>query len=208
MQGRHASRSFLRRLTVGAAALTAALACSAVAADSGRSRHDADQMLQKITRITSNGISSQPAPRSTTITQRELNSFLAFHAREGLPSGVLDPVVQIAPAGKLTGRAMVDLDQVRKAQGSNGSGAMALLGGRLPVQATGVLRTSNGVGKFELQEAWVGSIPIPRTLLRQIVAHYSRTPDAPEGIDLEAPVELPVGIREIRTGEGQAIIVQ
>lgn len=214
-----ASRSRSRvNATAAAAVAVAVIAGTAALADSARTRRDADQMLRKIALITSHGLTAQaatssaaappPPTRSTTVTERELNSFLAFHGRDGLPAGVLDPAVQIAPAGRLTGRAIVDLDQVRKAQKAEGYSAMSLLTGRLPVQATGVLRTSNGVGKFELQEAWVSNIPIPKTLLREIVSHYSRGPDAPEGIDLEAPFELPVGIREIRTGEGQAIVVQ
>lgn len=178
-----------------------------VVADVPRSRADADALLRKIAAITTNGFSEAPARRTTTVTEREVNSFLAFHGRTGLPTGVLDPAVKIAPAGRLTGTAIVDLDQVRQARRDAGF-AVSLLTGRLPVQVAGVLRTSNGVGKFELREAWVSSIPVPKTVLQEIVAHYSRTPDAPQGIDLDAPFELPAGIREIRTGEGQALVVQ
>jgi hypothetical protein len=165
-------------------------------------------MLQKIALIATNGLAQRTAERHTTVTEGELNSFLAVHARSELPAGVIDPVIKIAPAGRLTGTAIVDLDAVRKARRDDGFSAVSLLTGRLPIQAAGVLRTSNGVGRFELQEAWVSSIPIPKALLQEIVAHYSRTPDAPEGIDLEAPFELPAAIREIRTGQGQAIVVQ
>jgi hypothetical protein len=198
------SRSLL--LSLLAVCATLSLAAVVVRADVPGSKVDADQMLQKIALITTNGLAERPAPRSTTVTEGEVNSFLAIHARKDLPAGVIDPVIKIAPAGRVVGTATVDLDAVRKARGD--SGLMSLLSGRLPIQAAGVLRTSNGVGKFELQEAWVSSIPVPKALLQEIVAHYSRTPESPEGINLDAPFELPVGIREIRTGQGQAIVVQ
>jgi hypothetical protein len=186
----------------------AALVSSVVRADVARSKVDADQMLQKIVLIATNGLSQRPAPRNTTVTEQEVNSFLAIHARKDLPAGVIDPIIKIAPAGRLTGSAIVDLDAVRKAQRDAGFSAVSLLSGRLPIQAAGVLRTSNGVGKFELHEAWVSGIPVPKALLQQIVAHYSRTPESPEGVNLDAPFELPASIREIRTGQGQAIVVQ
>ena len=189
-------------------ALLAAVGAARPVADSALTRAHANQMAQKMTQIALRGLSAQPASRHTVISERELNSFLAFHARREIPPGVRDPTVTIAPAGRLVGRAIVDLDEVRKARQAAGLSAPMLMTGRLPIQATGVLRTSNGVGKFELQEAWVSSIPIPKTLLQQIVAHYTRTPDSPDGIDLDAPFALPSAIREIRTSEGTATIVQ
>jgi hypothetical protein len=200
------ARRFLRLIFIGCLALVVATAV--VLADVPHTRAEADQMLQKIALIATNGLAQRPAERHTTVTEGELNSFLAVHARSELPAGVIDPVIKIGPAGRLTGTAIVDLDAVRKARRDDGFSAVSLLTGRLPIQAAGVLRTSNGVGRFELQEAWVSSIPIPKALLQEIVAHYSRTPDAPEGIDLDAPFELPAAIREIRTGQGQAIVVQ
>jgi hypothetical protein len=201
-----AIRSPLRYLI--AIGVTIALVSPLVRADVARSKADADQMLQKIALIATNGLSERPASRSTTVTEREVNSFLAIHARKDLPAGVVDPAIKIAPAGKLTGTALVDLDAVRKARSDSGFSAASLLTGRLPVQVAGVLRTGNGVGRFELHEAWVSSIPIPKALLQDIVAHYSRTPESPEGINLNAPFELPASIREIRTGHAQAIVVQ
>jgi len=189
-------------------ALLGAASAARPEADSSLTRALANQMAQKITQIALHGLSAQPASRHTVVNQRELNSFLAFHARKEIPPGVMDPTVTIAPAGRLVGRAIVDLDEVRKARQAAGLSAPLLMTGRLPIQAAGVLRTSNGVAKFELQEAWVSSIPIPKALLQQIVAHYTRTPDSPDGFDLDAPFALPSAIREIRTGEGTATIVQ
>ncbi len=104
---------------------------------------------------------------------------------------------------------MVDLDAVRKESPPKSLlDPKNLLIGRLPIAATGVLTTSNGVGRFALESASVGGLPIPKVLLQEIVSYYSRTPERPEGLNLDDPFSLPVRIREIQVSRGQAIVVQ
>jgi hypothetical protein len=76
------------------------------------------------------------------------------------------------------------------------------------VSATCMLKTANGVGRFELESASVGSVPIPKVLLQEIISHYSRTKENPSGLSLDDPFALPSRIREIQVERGQAIIVQ
>ena len=56
--------------------------------------------------------------------------------------------------------------------------------------------------------AGVAGVPIPKVVLQEIVSHYSRSPEKPQGIGLDDPFLLPANIREIQVGLGQAIIVQ
>jgi hypothetical protein len=44
--------------------------------------------------------------------------------------------------------------------------------------------------------------------LQELVGFYSRTSANPAGIDIDAPFELPAGIREINVEAARAIIVQ
>jgi hypothetical protein len=179
------------------------------AAEVQRTRADADQLLRKIALIATHGLSAQKKSLRTPVTESELNSFLEFHARSEIPAGVLEPVVTIEEAGRLRGRALVDLDEVKKAQaGAGGFGVLSMLSGRVPVEAVGTLNTTNGVAQFHLEQAIVSGVPVPKALLQQVVSYYSRTPENPEGIDLEAPFPLPANIRQIETLRGQAIIVQ
>jgi hypothetical protein len=179
------------------------------AADVQRTRADADQLLRKIALIATHGLSAQKKSLRTPVTESELNSFLEFHARSEIPAGVLEPVVTIEEAGRLRGRALVDLDEVKKAQaGTGGFGVLSMLSGRVPVEAVGTLNATNGVAQFHLEQAIVSGVPVPKALLQQVVSYYSRTPENPEGIDLEAPFPLPANIRQIETLRGQAIIVQ
>ena len=179
-----------------------------VAADAARSKADADAMLRKIAIIATHGLGERPASRQTAVSERELNSFLAFHARSEIPPGVIDPAVSIDDAGRLTGRAIVDLDEVRKARQGDAFGVLSLVSGRVPVEATGVLRTSGGSGQFTLDAAYVSGVSVPKALLQEVVSYYSRSAENPGGIDIEAPFELPVNIREIQTRKGEAIVVQ
>ena len=49
---------------------------------------------------------------------------------------------------------------------------------------------------------------IPKSLVQELLSYYSRTPETPAGINMDDPFELPSAIKEIRIGEGSAVIVQ
>ena len=188
-----------------------ALACLGVAvrAEVAASRRDATQLKQKIAAITAHAEKPPGQPLKTTVTEGEVNSYIVYEAREQVPVGVVDPYVTILGSGRVSGRAIVDLDAVRKQKNPTSLlDPMNYLMGKLPVTATGVLKTSNGVGRFELESAAISRVPVPKILLQEIVSYYSRTPDKPAGIGLDDPFALPARIREIQVQRGQAIIVQ
>jgi hypothetical protein len=195
---------------VSVALAASALAVTLGAADSpSSSRHDADLMKQKVATINRLGEKPLKERRRTTVTEKELNAYLALEALGDLPKGVVNPTVSILGDGRLSGRAVVDLDAVRKESPPRSLlDPKNLLIGRLPIAATGVLTTNNGVGRFALESASVGGLPLPKFLLQEILSYYSRSPERPEGLSLDDPFSLPVRIREIQVGRGQAIVVQ
>ena len=156
--------------------MAAAVSTVLAAADVPRTRADADQLLRKIAVISSHGLRAQSAPRRTPVTESEVNSFLEFHARGDMPAGVLEPAVTIEEAGRLRGRALIDLDEVKKAQAADGGfGVLSMLSGRVPVEAVGTLNATNGVAQFHLEQATVSGVPVPKALLQQVVSYYSRS---------------------------------
>jgi hypothetical protein len=180
-----------------------------LAADARASKRDAELLRQKVATINAQSERPSKQQRRTTITENEVNAYLVYDAHEQLPAGVVEPSVTILGTGRLSGRAVVDLDAVRRAKASASIlDPTNYLIGRLPVTATGVLTTSNGMGRFQLESATVGGVPVPKILLQEIVSYYSRTPDKPAGIGLDDPFALPARIREIQVERGQAIIVQ
>jgi hypothetical protein len=170
---------------------------------------DAELLRQKVATITAEADKPSKQGRKTTVTEMEINAYLTYDAHEQLPTGVVEPSVSILGTGRLSGRAVVDLDAVRKQHNPTSLlDPMNYLRGRLPVSATGVLTTGNGVGQFQLESASVSSIPIPKLLLQEIVSYYSKTADNPNGINIDDPFALPARIREIQVERGHAIIVQ
>lgn len=184
------------------------LSASALAAASGPvSPQQADQLHQKLLLIVNHAGST--AGRRTPVTEPEVNSYLRYRVTPTLPAGVTEPTVTLVGKGRMSGRAVVDLDAVRQKQSSGGwFDPTAYLTGKLPVTATGTLATKNGSGHFVLESAEVSGVPIPKTLLQQIVSYYTRSAEHPSGISFEQPFELPARIQQIDVETGRAVVVQ
>jgi len=199
----------LRRLRwISAAAVAAALGVC-VRADTRPNRRDSETLKQKVAVINAHAERPTRQGRRTTVTESEVNAYLAYDAGTQIPAGVVEPSVTILGAGRLSGRAVVDLDAVRKSKNATSFwDPMSYLTGRLPVTATGTLKTSNGTAQFVLETAAIGGVPIPKLLLQEIVSYYSRTSSNPAGIGLDDRFALPARIREIQVERGQAIIIQ
>jgi len=197
-------------------AITSVLVCAVgltsivgVGADVRATKRDAASLKQKVATITAHGETSSKVARRTIVTENEVNSYLVYEAGPQIPVGVVDPSITVVSPGRLSGRAIVDLDAVRKQKAPTSLlDPMNYLMGRLAVTAVGTLKTADGIGRFELESSSVGSIPIPKILLQEIVGYYSRSPEKPSGISLDDPFPLPARIREIQVDRGQAIIVQ
>jgi hypothetical protein len=191
------------------AVLAATCAVVCVQADVRASKRDAATFGQKVALINAHAEKPTKQGRRTMVTETEVNSYLVYDSRDQLPAGVVEPSVAILGGGRLSGRAVVDLDAVRKAKNATSFwDPMSYLTGRLPVTAVGTLKTSNGTGQFVLENAAIAGVPIPKLVLQEIVSYYSRTPSKPSGIGLDDPFALPSRIREIQVERGQAIIIQ
>ena len=143
------------------------------------------------------------------MTESELNSWFAFSAKPLLPAGVSDPQITMVGNGKVMGQAVVDLDQIAKKKSTGGAfDIWNLIGGKVPVNVAGILRTKDGMGTFALESADISGVPVPKTFLQEMVSYYSRTPKSPRGVNLDDAFALPASIRQIDVGAGQALIVQ
>ena len=188
--------------------LAAATGVAAVSWSTG-SKGDADRFQQKVRSISKNAEAPTPSAQRTPVSENEINAYLQFYAAEQLPPGVVDPEVQIHGQGRLSGHATIDLDAIKHLSPDSWAGALMLLGGdRLPISATGVLHTKDGIGRLQIEQVELSGLPVPTTLLQELVSRYSRTPDNPDGARLDDPFTLPARIREIQIEEGRAIIVQ
>jgi hypothetical protein len=150
----------------------------------------AEEFAQKVALIQRQGDSSpqQAGMRRTRLTQDELNSWFMYRAQPLLPNGVGQPQVTIVGDGRVAGQAIVDLE--------------------VPVGVTGILHTRDGMARFEVQSAEMSGIPVPVTVLQELLTYYSRTPERPQGVRLDDAFALPANIRQIEVGQGQAVVVQ
>jgi hypothetical protein len=174
------------------------------------SKQQADLFSRKVAQIVVQGDGVQkPGTKKTQVSETELNSWFTYSAKPLLPAGVSDPKVTLIGNGRLTGQAVVDLDAIAKKKQSGGTfDIWNLVGGKVPVNVAGTLRTKDGVGTFLLESADVSGLPLPKTFLQEVVSYYSRTSTHPQGVKIDDPFELPASIRQIDVGSGQAVIVQ
>ena len=175
------------------------------------SKLEADRFQQKLTDIVQYGEvppKKTRSARSLQITDAEVTAYLRYHATDDIPVGIVEPSLQALGDGRVSGRAIVDLDAVRKQKQRGWMDPMGYLSGRLPVTAAGRLTTKAGVGRFELESAEVSGVPVPKAMLQELLSFYSRTPEKPAGINMDDPFELPSRIREIRVARGAATVVQ
>lgn len=192
-------------------ALVAVVAAVAVGAQARPTREDAARFQSKLGRIVLQGKTAplkSAQPRATAVTDAELNAYLRFSAGSQVPVGVLEPTLNALGQGRVSGRAIVDLDVVRKQKQRGWLDPLGYLTGRLPVTAAGTLTTRDGTGQFQLQSAEISGVTVPKAVLQELLSFYSRSAENPNGIDMDAPFELPSRIREIRVGAGTSTIVQ
>jgi hypothetical protein len=172
---------------------------------------DGERFQTKLTRIVTIGNTPRSAKRaaeSTTVSDVEVNAYLRYHAQDQIPVGIVEPLLNAHGNGIVSGRAIVDLDAVRKQRQRGWLDPMGYLTGRLPLTARGRLTTQNGMGRFVLESAELSGVTVPKSLVQELLSFYSATPEDPDGINMDDPFELPAQIREIRVAPGAATIVQ
>jgi len=187
--------------------LAALLTSSTIALAGAPNSQHAAAFEAKMNAIIARG-ESRPTGYRTEFAGDEVNSYLQLRLAAKLPTGVADPAVTLQDAGRLSGRAIVDLDGIRKKSSGGWLDPTAYLGGKLPVTATGTLKTANGTGQFSLETAEISGIPIPKSFLQELVSYYTKSPDNPNGINIDAPFELPVQIQRIDVVTDKATVVQ
>ena len=196
---------------IAALLVVAAVAMVPVVAQDRLTKQDADRFQSKLVRIVVQGKAlglKSAQPRSTPLTDTELNSYLRFNATGQVPAGVLEPTLHALGDGRVSGRAIVDLDVVRTQKQRGWLDPLGYLSGRLPVTAAGRLTAREGKGQFQLESAEISGVTVPKGVLQELLAFYSKSPDNPGGINMDAPFDLPSGIREIRVGTGVSTVVQ
>jgi hypothetical protein len=186
-----------------------ALAVASARAAQGPTRAEGDAMDRKFMAITERGNLPPERLRSsvkTSFTDRELNAYLMFNGQSRLPVGLREPRVTIPAPDHFDGRAVVDLDDVRKSKDYGMLGM--LLQGVHEIKISGTLSGAHGKGIVHLSAASLDGVSVPQTLIELLVSHFSKTPDMPGGFQLDKPFDLPSNIHILHLQTGVITVVQ
>ena len=95
------------------------------------SKQDSDRFQSKLTRIVDFGNGRRArgaaAAQSTPISDAELNAYFEYGAKSQIPTGIAEPQLNALGDGRVSGRALVDLDSVRKQKERGWLDPMSLL---------------------------------------------------------------------------------
>jgi len=145
---------------------------------------------------------SQPrGPVFQTLSGADVASYVFRALASKLPASA-DSVRAMVAGDKISMRAVVNLSDLG---GSGALGPLAgMLGSREPVQLTGTLRVVKpGTGEFQVQQAKVGAISIPQSMISTLVKRFDRGA-RPAGTGANAlPLPLPAYIGDIRVANGK-----
>ncbi|SRR5690606_7007445 len=198
------SRLLAAALVVVAAALPPAIGNEAL-------RPLADAAQEKIETIRTLGAASRSPgapPIRTSLTEAEINAYLAVYGPETLPAGIADPLVELGDAGRVRARATVDLDRVRRARPRGWSDPLAYVTGSVEVVAAGRIVTDRGLGRAELESASVGGVAVPKSVVQELLRFFTASEERPEGFDLDRAFELPGGVQRAVVERGRVTVVQ
>lgn len=196
------------------ATLAVVLGCLFAAAAPGAgpaapTREDSERLLKKVDAIVRNAALAMPASLETTVTEREVNAYLAYDGKAHLPAGLTEPRIVVLPTLALSGTAVVDLDAIRAQRQSRGMlDPLNYLSGKVDVSVSGRLEATNGAARFALESAKLGGVTVPKFVVQELLSYYTKTAQNPRGVNLDDPYPLPAHIREIQVRRSEALVKQ
>ena len=148
----------------------------------------------------------RPAVSRVLVSEGELNSYLNLSLGPKMPQGLTDVKVRLEN-DRLQANALLDLQQIQgKVKDGGALRLFGLLGGPMPVEFKGRMPNKDGFGQIEVEELRLGAVALPMSVLEQIVASSTRTPDNPQGFDLHSPFRLPYALKKVRLEPGRAVL--
>jgi hypothetical protein len=168
---------------------------------------DADSLGRKLDDLDSRRRTGDlPHGQTVLVTEGELNSYVNLSLGPKMPRGLSDVAVRLEHE-RLHVTGVLDLERVRdKMPRLSPLSPLYWLGGQVGVLLRGRLLNDDGFGTIEWEDVRVGSVPVPLTLLQQIVTSLTKTSENPAGFDIRAPFRLPYSLRRVRLEPGRALL--
>ena len=180
---------------------------AAAANPAPHSRTEADALDRKFEDLNERHKSGKVARgKSVLVTESELNSYLNLSLGEKMPRGFSDVAVRLETE-RIQATGVLDLEKVRdKMPNLNPFSPLHWLSGRVPVLLRGRVVNDDGFASIEWEDVRVGNVPVPVSLLHQIVSSTTKSDEHPAGFDIRAPFPLPYSVRQVRVQPGRAYL--
>jgi hypothetical protein len=206
-RGDSRAQSIAIKFTGLLAALVFGAACSRI--DTAKAPEDfRDRVQEKLDAVIGNGAQSPVSSKRTTFSVSEINTALQVNLKEKLPKGIGEPQVRLLGGSRIAARAIVDVDEFKRKRSKPNGGPLNIFAGKIPILLRGELIARDGQGVFKLESAEANGIPLPRSLVLDLLATHTRSRNNPAGFNLEKPFDLPASIREVTVDAGEVIVVQ
>lgn len=158
---------------------------------------------KKIAHLEQNAKLRHPDPTPTTLTEAEINAYLASDEIV-MPKGV-QSVRLVGESGTITGNAHVDFDQVRAGIHSSNP-LLSVFSGVHDVQVVTHSYGKTGQGYVHVDSVSLDGIEIPNMVLELFVEKYL-TPRYPQ-IGMDSRFALPDRIDSAVVGQHQVVLTQ
>src|SRR5688500_1313262 len=146
---RRSAFAFPHAARFGGSILLCALPGVVLSAADALTRQLGDALAKKVVLVQDHATQGVKKPLATTVSQAETNSYLKFNAGDLLPTGLTQPEITMHGKNRVSGKAIVDLDVVRRKQSSGGwLGRTSSVTGEMRVTAAGTLITAHGTSRF------------------------------------------------------------
>jgi hypothetical protein len=165
----------------------------------------ADELQAKIDLVLERYEKDVEQPKDFEVGEEEANAYFEHRLVEHVPEGIVEPWVRFSE-GLVRAGAMLDLDILRERMPP--SSMTSFLSGRVPVELATGIHAEERTGKLALQSVTLGGLPVPPSILQQIVTAYTKSPSRPDGVRLDESFPLPYGIESARIEQGRILFRQ
>ena len=167
-----------------------------------------ESLDRKLEQIRNRHAEGAETPKRFHVTEEEANAYLVYRVAEQLPPEVTKPWVRFG-VDQIHGGALLDASLLGTYL-KDWYWAVYLGGleGQVEVEVLAQVLAKDGVGQVVLESVTLAGFPIPRALVKRLVAANSKNPALPEGVRLDDPFPLPYGIVSAKVRTGRLILRQ
>ncbi len=143
---------------------------------------------------------------STRFSEEEIARFLS--GSNYVPGSVRDIQITLAGDNRFIASSVIDLDRIEVPTSDDLLNPMNYLQGQLPMVMKAKIHSEKSRGRLEIERGELAGIELPDTLVREMIARYTRNANNSDGWDIDTFYAFPYRIKEVRIEPGQVIVVQ